>query len=357
MLYPQRLHPGGLPSGSSPAPPTADGGNADIHLSELSSELWFPADSLGLQNARFYCSRSESHFKNLLSQQKSWLEARLCEILRGPHWKPPSLLPKLPPHPAGARVWTRRGRVSTSPAQGWCPDRAPRSSPWRLPLSCLFSALRLNTRQRTPARTWLQSSGQGTVDQGGPGAGESTVTGTGPPDLLSPQTPPPLQWLGRPLCLHGERGACPMRSRFYLPRYSSPSQVIKQLKILTEQPDHRWKHFCVLCGKSKLRKHNRALKGQAKVHQSLPSCAFSWACSSGRRHLITALSSIPVRSLAPVTSGSMVPAVYGRSSFSNLEGSPFWSHLSHLKMLWIPNAPRPPREDDAFYWDSYSSAS
>ena len=85
----------------------------------------------------------------------------------------------------------------------------------------------------------VQSSGQGTVDQGGPGAGESTVTGTGPPDLLSPQTPPPLQWLGRPLCLHGERGACPMRSRFYLPCYSSPSQVIKQLKILTEQPDHR----------------------------------------------------------------------------------------------------------------------
>lgn len=63
MLCPQRLHPGGLPSGSSPASPTADGGDADIHLSELSSELLFPADSLELQSARFYCNRSESRFK------------------------------------------------------------------------------------------------------------------------------------------------------------------------------------------------------------------------------------------------------------------------------------------------------
>ena len=134
---------------------------------------------------------------------------------------------------------TEWSRVHTCPTQGRCPDTAQRSSPWRLPLSYLFSALRLNTRQRTPARTWLQSSGQGTVDQGGPGAGESTVTGTGPPDLLSPQTPPPPQWLGRPRCLHGECGACPVRSRFYPPCCSSPSRVIKQLKILTEQPDHR----------------------------------------------------------------------------------------------------------------------
>ena len=43
----------------------------------------------------------------------------------------------------------------------------------------------------------------------------------------------------------------------------------------------------------------------------------------GRRHLVTALSSIPVRSLAPVTSRPMVPALYGQSSFSNLESSPF----------------------------------
>ena len=82
---PQRLHSGGLPSASSPTSPTADGGNADIRLSELSSELWFPADSLGLQSARFYCSCSESHFKNP-SQRKSWLEARLQKILLGPHW-------------------------------------------------------------------------------------------------------------------------------------------------------------------------------------------------------------------------------------------------------------------------------
>ena len=155
-------------------------------------------------------------------------------------FKTPSLLPKPPPRPARAPVWTRRVRQAQHVS---CPRSVPRHSSTvlspRLPLSCLFPALRLNTRQRTPAGTWLQSSGQGPVGQGGPGAGESTVTGAGPPDPLSPQTPPPPQRLCRPRCLHGERGACPVRSRFYPQRCSSPSRVIKQLKILTQQPDHR----------------------------------------------------------------------------------------------------------------------
>ncbi|CAI9161068.1 unnamed protein product [Rangifer tarandus platyrhynchus] len=117
-------------------------------------------------------------------------------------------------------------------------------------------------------------------------------------------------WVGHAVCTASV--ARVSEGAGFIPRAVHPPRVIKQLKILTAQPDRRWKHSCVLCGKSELRKRNWALKGQARCTSHFLPAPSPGPCSSGRHHLVivTALSSIPGRSLAPVTSRSLDPALY-----------------------------------------------
>ena len=138
------------------------------------------------------------------------------------------------------------------------------------------------------AWTWLRSPVQGTSTRVGQGLVSPQLQGRGPQTCCPPGCHHSRSgWVGHAVCIG--RGARVPGGAGFIPRAVHPPRV-----ILTAQPDRRWKHSCVLCGKSELRNHNWALKGQARVHQSLPSCAFSWACSTGWHHLVivSALSSI-----------------------------------------------------------------
>ena len=138
------------------------------------------------------------------------------------------------------------------------------------------------------AWTWLRSPVQGTLTRVGQGLVSPQLQGRGPQTCCPPGCHHARSsWVGHAVCIG--RGARVPGGAGFIPRAVHPPRV-----ILTAQPDRRWKHSCVLCGKSELRNHNWALKGQARVHQSLPSCAFSWACSTGWHHLVivSALSSI-----------------------------------------------------------------
>lgn len=221
-------------------------------------------------------------------------------------------------------MWTRRVRQGQHVS---CPRPEPRHS--STVLSETSSVLSISGpetehEEAHTAWTWLRSPVQGTSTRVGQGLVSPQLQGRGPQTCCAPRGHHARSgWVGHAVCIG--RGARVPGGAGFIPHVVHPPRVIKLLKILTAQPDRRCKHSCVLCGKSGLRKRNWALKGQAEVRQSLPPCSLPWACSTGRQHLVivAALSSMLVRSLAPVTSRSPLPVLYGRSSFPNLESSPF----------------------------------